>query len=253
MSWVAAGVAAAGILTSTITKARLAKKQRERAEKLKVSDYVPPALKENKELFTQRMQSGVAPGQQHRESEIKRAGASAGSKVIRLAGGDSGKAIAGIAGIGAKTQDSLEREGDRGLAYSDAQSINLARGNAAIGRGQFANKRAFDLEKSALEGAAIQNKYGAMMEAAGGAQVLTSHLASQGVFGGAGGSVEKPGGGGSAQFDINSQMGSFTPSSIAETSKEVYNPWNGTDYNNLKQPNYIGGQAPIGKTYQRGW
>ncbi|HDZ27213.1 hypothetical protein LCGC14_1209400 [marine sediment metagenome] len=216
-----------GTLGDTIARARLAKKQKERAKNLKVSDFVPEALQENKDLFSQRMQSGVAPGQEHRESEIRRSGSSTGSKIIRLAGGDSGKAIAGIAGVGAQTQNALETEGNKGLAYSDSQSINYARANSAIGRVQETNQRFYEREKSALEGAAIQNKYGAWMNLFGGAQVLGSYLDDKGV--------QFPGLGGKNK----------TTSSVADVAKEVYNPWVGADFAGNNNPNYIGGQAPI--------
>jgi hypothetical protein len=140
--------------------------QKNKAKKLKESNYIPPALKEAETEAKILSNASTAPGQQAEEEAIKQGTSQYLSNVSKT--GASANEMQNFAGAAIGNENKLKRDiARRTLLWKDQQRSNRNAIRGRIGQQQSENRRQFQAAKSALTGAGNQNLFSGLSDIGG--------------------------------------------------------------------------------------
>lgn len=133
--------------------------QKNDAEDLKVSKFIPEELLMNRDLSMQQAYSRRAPGQANAEEQIRRNQANQVSNALRMSGGDANKVAAVSSASTAQANDSTARLQAQGQAFSEDAFRRLYQSNIEVARQKRKNYDDYQKAKAALLSASDQNMY----------------------------------------------------------------------------------------------
>lgn len=134
--------------------------QKNKANNLKKSNYVPPQLLMNKDLAAQQAYSRRAPGSAFAEEQNRRGQANQIASAQRSFGGDANKIAAVTAGAMAQTQDANSRIAAQGQQFSENAFGRLSNANTALAANDRQNQSDYLQTKNALDNAGNTNIFG---------------------------------------------------------------------------------------------
>ncbi len=152
MSWIAAGVVAAGAITKGVHSASVATRQNRAAKRLKMSSFTKDYMA-NRDLAMNQAYSRRSPGAAFAEEQVRRNTANQVGNAMRLAGGDVNKIAAISSAANAQANDATARIQAQGDAFSEQAFNRLDRANNDVARGRLR----WRAERNALKSSAQQN------------------------------------------------------------------------------------------------
>ncbi len=151
--------------------------QKNEANNLKKSNYIPPELLMNRDLAKQQAYSRRAPGAAQSEERIRRNQANQIAGAQRMFGGDANKIAAVAAGSTAQANDASAQVQAQGDQFSENAFGRLSNANNAIAQNDRQNQAEYLQTKNALDNAGNTNLFsginnlataGLLSKAAGG-------------------------------------------------------------------------------------
>lgn len=139
--------------------------QKQKADNLKPSNYVPPSVQSAVDMATQSAASSTAPGYGNQLQKIKTVGANSISRAKQVAG-DANQLQSAVQQVDARERDNTRDLGNRNQEFQFQNRGQLMKWLGIRGASEQRSTDAFNATKSALIGASQQNLYNGISGAA---------------------------------------------------------------------------------------